>query len=104
MTITPPGETPPRSSSTARSGAKQLREVDGIDTMCVSVLAFREGNKKGLRTRRDTRRESRWRKKWRRGRRRGAWMKKSAARAEVEAAAERAAWVQRQGCMRTVFL
>ena len=46
------GETPP-SSSTARSGVKQLREVDGIVTMCVSVLA-RQGNKKGLRTRRDT--------------------------------------------------
>ena len=38
------GETPPR-SSTARSGVKQLREVDSIDTMCVSVLA-REGYKK----------------------------------------------------------
>ena len=35
------GETPP-SSSTARSGVKQLRELDGIDTMCVSVLAFCE--------------------------------------------------------------
>ena len=48
------GETPP-SSSTARSSVKQLREVDGIvtGTMCLSVLA-REGNKKGLRTRRDT--------------------------------------------------
>ena len=48
------GETPP-SSSTARSSVKQLREVDGIvtGTMCLSVLA-RQGNKKGLRTRRDT--------------------------------------------------
>ena len=35
------GETPPSSSTTA-SGVKQLREVDGIDTMCVIVLAFRE--------------------------------------------------------------
>ena len=35
------GETPP-SSSTARSGVKQLREVDSIVTMCVSALTFYE--------------------------------------------------------------
>ena len=43
------GEAPPSSSAT-RSGVKQLREVDGIVSMCVSVLS-REGNKKASRTR-----------------------------------------------------
>ena len=56
------GETPPSSSSTG-SSVKQLREVDGIDTMCVSVLAFCErGIKRPADAAQHTWRESRTRK------------------------------------------
>ena len=48
-------EKPPSSGS---GSVKHLREVDGIVSMCVSVLS-REGNKKGLRTRRNRHGESR---------------------------------------------